>query len=231
MFGRDRIERSHPQRIEIQGLGFLFFPIDLVDHIENGLGRFAQNFGKVPISGEETFPPVHQKKNQVGFPDRLFHLMEDLLLEEGLGFGIESPGIDEDKGAIFPRAFGINPIPRHPRQILHDRLALSGHPVKKSGFPHVRPADDGKNRFHKSPGKPESWGREWQRCFSSSRSFYSFLRVISIASFSPRRFSFSRISEGETRAGTWRMIFMVKIGVPLSGDGVALVCISTMLIP
>jgi len=73
------------------------------------------------------------------------NLLGDMLL----GRGFKTAGVDQQERVILIKGFGIVPITGHAGFIFDNGLAPFDQTIKEGGFPHVGPAYDGNDGFHR----------------------------------------------------------------------------------
>jgi hypothetical protein len=76
-------------------------------------------------------------------------LLLDLFGDELFGCGFKTAGVDQEERVILIKSLGIVPIAGHARFIFDNGLAPFDQTIKEGGFPHVGPAYNGNNWFHR----------------------------------------------------------------------------------
>ncbi len=143
----DRRGLAEPQRPERRDLGFGLGVIDLVGRDHDRLAGPAQHAGHRRVRVGHSHRGVHYEQHRVGGVNRDPGLGRDPRGEafRALHRGFPAAGVHQRERPAVPDGVVGDPVPGHPRGVLHDRLPAAQDPVHQCGLAHVGPADDGDN--------------------------------------------------------------------------------------
>ena len=139
---------SKTKRIKFVDVHFLIFAVYFIDAYHYRFTCFAKKPGNGFIITGHSGPGIHHKKNDIG----LFHGQFCLLTNAAGNLVIiitefNSSCIDEGEFFIQPLHITINSISGYAWNILYNGHAPLGKTVNQCGFPYIRPADNGYERF------------------------------------------------------------------------------------
>ena len=135
-------EAERPQHRRV-GLGTLV--VDLVRRQHHGLARAPQDLDDRLLGVRGPDRRVDDEDDHVGDRHRALGLVGDPG-REPTGVRVPAAGVEQDEAT--PRPVGVigDPIARHPRDVLHDRLTATEDPVDERGLADVGPPDDRDHR-------------------------------------------------------------------------------------
>src|SRR5262249_30985887 len=125
---------------------FLPARVDLVGDEHHRTSRAAEDLSDLRIERGRALSRVDDEQNDVGLVDGRQHLAAHAL-DEGLdGGGIEPAGVDHRRLPAPERPPAVEPVPRHPGHVAHQRLPAADQAIEERRLADVGPADDGEGR-------------------------------------------------------------------------------------
>ena len=142
---RDRDRLSQPEVPQAVRLGLGALVVDLVGGQHDRLARLAQDLDDRFVDVGDPDGRVDDEQHRVGERDRDLGLAGDPL-GQSPGIGVPAAGVDDGEGATVPDRVVGDPVTRHARHVLDDRLAAPDDPVDQRRLADVGAADDSEHR-------------------------------------------------------------------------------------
>ena len=145
--GRNPDGVPQPQLIEFIDIHFPLGAVHLVHRQDHGLLRASEEPPHFLVRGSQPCTPIHHKDDDIG----LLHGNGGLFPHGGQDMialiELNAARINHGELMLQPFRIQIDPVPGHPRHIVHDGDTLLPNLVEQRRFPHIRAPHNRHNRL------------------------------------------------------------------------------------
>ena len=122
--------------------------LGLVDREQHRTRRTAQAVGDDLVLRRQACPCIDHENDGVGLVDGLQRLPRHFGHDAVLGDRLQTARVDHQIGLFTEAPAPVMAVARHPRQVVHQRIARAGETVEEGGLADVGPADKNQGGEH-----------------------------------------------------------------------------------